>query len=92
MGLAFLPHSVTGLPGYGGSASQTNMANEALYHSEMSPTDKRKPAQPSVFVIHFRGVMQGLSVRAVLLPSLEAQYKVSNAMFRCLPFSCCVFK
>lgn len=53
---------------------------ETPYEAEATPLDRKKtvalpPASPA-FVIHFRGVMQGLAIRAVLLPSLEAQYKV----------------
>lgn len=73
------------------SASMSHTASDVyqpaqqqqLYSSYADVTDKHtaasEPKKPSLpaFVIHFRGILQGLVIRAVLLPSLEAQYKVS---------------
>lgn len=60
-------------PLQGNPTSDTSVPTEML-----SPTEKKKPAPGSTFVIHFRGIMQGLTLQAVLLPSLEAQYKVGG--------------
>lgn len=83
--------SMTGSTNIAGdsSASQTNIHSDSQTEtggrlgplSAASDVGDRKRSQASQhqqsMFIHFRAIMQGLTVRAVLLPSLEAQYKVN---------------
>ena len=77
------------------SASQTNIHSDSQTEtgarlgplSVASDVADRKRSQASQYqqslFIHFRAIMQGLTVRAVLLPSLEAQYKVIEYYVLC---------
>ncbi len=43
------------------------------------PTNQpQTPAAPYPIIIHYKAMLQGLKVRASLLPSLKAQYTVST--------------
>lgn len=50
-----------------------------LRHPATSGVARKPSTNFSKLIVHFRGILQGLAVRAVLLPSLEAQYKVIAA-------------
>jgi len=47
-------------------------AEDATAGQAMEATKRPKQS----FVLHFRGILQGLAIKASLLPSLQAQYKV----------------
>lgn len=48
---------------------------------DTKPKDKKPVIKSSLFNVHFRAVLQGITTGASLLPSLKAQHKVMSWHF-----------
>ena len=58
--------------------SRTSELNELSSGLSRPGKPEEPPAKP--IVVHFKAVLQGLAIGASLLPSLQAQYRVSGVL------------